>query len=94
MVSYLPIRREKIDRIRQATKEDEVMSVLIETILFGCRGVARGKCMWKQGRRSGQDRFVTQLKFVQLGVWGGGCKPPSGARGRSPEANAFLATIY
>ena len=35
MVSYLPIRREKIDRIRQATKEDEVMSVLIETILCG-----------------------------------------------------------
>ena len=28
MVSYLPIRREKIDRIRQATKEDDVMSVL------------------------------------------------------------------
>ena len=47
------------------------MSVLIETILFGYRGVARGKCMWKQGRRSGQDRFVTQHKFVQLGVWGG-----------------------
>ena len=35
MVSYLPIRREKIDMIRQATKEDEVMSVLIETILCG-----------------------------------------------------------
>ena len=32
MVSYLPIRREKIERIRQATKEDEVMSLLIETI--------------------------------------------------------------
>ena len=25
------------------------------------RGVATGKCMWKQWRRSGQDRFVTQL---------------------------------
>ena len=35
MVSHLPIRREKIDKIRQATKEDEVMSVLIETILCG-----------------------------------------------------------
>ena len=35
MVSHLPIRREKIDKIRQATKEDEVMSGLIETILCG-----------------------------------------------------------
>ena len=35
MVSHLPIRREKIDKIRQATKEDEVMSVPIETILCG-----------------------------------------------------------
>ena len=34
MVSYLPIRLEKIDRI-QATKEDDVMSVQIETILCG-----------------------------------------------------------
>ena len=35
MVPYLPIRREKIERIRQVTKEDEVMSLLIETILCG-----------------------------------------------------------
>ena len=35
MVSYLPIRCEQIERIRQATKEDEVMSVLIDTILSG-----------------------------------------------------------
>ena len=32
---HIQIRREKIGRIRQATKEDEVISVLIETILCG-----------------------------------------------------------
>ena len=35
MVSYLPMRHEKIERIRQATKEDEVMSLLIKKIMCG-----------------------------------------------------------
>ena len=42
------------------------------------RGVARGKCMWKQGRRSGQDRFVTQL--CPAGGLGGAVSPPAEPR--------------
>ena len=44
--------------------------------------------MWKQGRRSGHDRFVTKL--CPAGGLGGAVSPPAGPG----EANAFLATIY
>ena len=41
------------------------------------RGVARGKCMWKQGRWPGQDRFVTQR--YPVGGLGGTASPPAGS---------------
>ena len=41
--------------------------------------------MWKQG-----DGSVCDPTFSSWGCGGGGrCKPPSGARGGAPEANAF-----
>ena len=49
--------------------------VSISTRTHG-RGVARGKCMWKQGHRSGQDRLVTQL--CPAGGLGGAVSPPAG----------------
>ena len=53
--------------------------------VLSVRGVARGKYMWKQGRRSGRDRFVTQL--CPAGGLGGRCNPPSGAR-QSPGSDS------
>ena len=38
--------------------------------------------MWKQGRRSGQDRFVTQL--CPAGGLGGAVSPPAGP-GEEPQ---------
>ena len=38
-----------------------VLDLLLCCFVASTRGVARGKCMWKHGRRSGLDRFVTQL---------------------------------
>ena len=55
------------------------------------RGVARGKCMWKQG--VDPDKIGCDPNLSSWG-FGGRCKPPNGVRGRAPESSAFLATIY
>ena len=49
------------------------------------RGVARGKCMWKQGRRSGQNQFVPQL--CPAGGLGGAASRPVG---RSPGSKRIF----
>ena len=62
----------------------------IEVVDGLCRGVARGKCMWKQGRRSGQDRFVTQL--CPAGCLGGAVSPHRGP-GQSPGTQRIFDNL-
>ena len=54
--------------------------------------------MWKQGRQSGHDRYVTPLYPAGCfgGAFLGGAESPPEGPGtrRAPEENGFLATIY
>ena len=46
--------------------------------------------MWKQGRRSGQDRFVTQLCPAAAGGLGGAVSPPEGSGAEPRKQTHFL----
>ena len=69
----LKISRINKDSIRADHTNETETDAKLPTVT---RGVARGKCMWKQGRRSGQNQFVTQL--CPAGGLGGAASRPAG----------------